>query len=198
MILPTDPTECRDFLSSWIDENAPPSLYGTASTPFQGHWGGRDGGFESDGHRQWYETCVALGWTAPSWPVAYGGGGMSTAQSRIWKEELLARGLPLPLVGFGLTMIGPILLEEGNEAQKKHHLPKIATGEIRWCQGYSEPGAGSDLASLRCKAELDGDHYVVNGQKIWTSHADKSDWIFCLVPSSTASPSCSSTWTRPG
>jgi acyl-CoA dehydrogenase len=171
----------RADLCAWLDAHAPASLYGTASTPFQGHWGGRDSAFESEDHKRWFECCLTLGWTAPGWPKAYGGGGMPIGHVRVWKQELGKRGLPLPLVGFGLTMIGPILLVEGSETQKAEHLPKIASGEIRWCQGYSEPNAGSDLASLACKAVRDGDDYLVNGQKIWTSHADQSDWIFCLV-----------------
>jgi alkylation response protein AidB-like acyl-CoA dehydrogenase len=89
--------------------------------------------------------------------------------------------IPQPLIGFGLTMIGPTLLQFGNEEQKKEHLPRICGGEIRWCQGYSEPGAGSDLASLQTRAEGEGDHFVVTGQKVWTSYADESDWIFALV-----------------
>ena len=175
-----------DELGAWIDEHAPDSLYGTASTPFQGHWGGRDCSFPSDAHRQWFETCLAHGLTAPDWPTAYGGAGWEPQRARAWKRALTQRMLPLPLVGFGLTMIGPILLQEGSEAQKAAHLPRIVDGTIRWCQGYSEPNAGSDLASLGTRAVLDGDHYVVNGQKIWTSHADQSDWIFCLVRTSDA------------
>ena len=174
-------TSFRDELRRWLDASAPESLHHTASTPFQGHWGGRRGHFRSDDAQHWFERCLARGWTAPRWPRAYGGADMSVEDHRVWKEELSARGLPLPLVGFGLTMIGPILLAEGTEAQKAEHLPKIVRGEIRWCQGYSEPEAGSDLASLRTRAVIDGDHLVVNGQKIWTSHADESDWIFCLV-----------------
>lgn len=127
---------------------------------------------------------LAQGWTAPGWPSAYGGGGLSDDEQRILQEEIRRLGLPLPLVGFGLTMIGPILLAHGNEAQKQEHLTAIVRGEIRWCQGYSEPEAGSDLASLRARAVVDGDDLVVNGQKLWTSHAEVSDWIFCLVRTS--------------
>ncbi|MDP6932315.1 MAG: acyl-CoA dehydrogenase family protein, partial [Myxococcota bacterium] len=100
---------------------------------------------------------------------------------RVFRQELRARGLPLPLVGFGLTMIGPILLVEGTDEQKREHLPRIVRGELRWCQGYSEPGAGSDLANLRMRAVRDGEEFVVDGQKVWTSHAEHADWIFCLV-----------------
>jgi alkylation response protein AidB-like acyl-CoA dehydrogenase len=171
----------RAELKAWLADNAPASLHHTATSPFHGHWGGRTQDFASEDQRLWFERCLARGWTAPTWPKAYGGAEMTVAEHRIWKEELIALGMPLPLVGFGLTMIGPILLSEGTEAQKAEHVPKIVRGEIRWCQGYSEPDAGSDLASLRTRGVIDGDEMVVSGQKIWTSHADDSDWIFCLV-----------------
>ena len=181
----SDPEQFRLDLGSWLEDNAPKSLWETVSTPFQGHWGGRNSDFETSDHQLWFERSLALGWTAPAWPRKFGGGGMSAAHHRVFVEELRSRGLPLPLVGFGLTMIGPILLAAGNDEQKTAHLPKIARGEIRWCQGYSEPNAGSDLANLRTKAERDGDDFIVSGQKVWTSHADKSDWIFCLVRTKT-------------
>ena len=171
----------RNEVRTWFEEHAPLALRHTASTPFHGHWGGRNGDFESDDHRIWFERCLARGWTAPAWPTAYGGGGLSPDDYDIWREELARLGLPLPLVGFGLTMIGPILLEEGDDEQKRKHLPGIVEGRVRWCQGYSEPGAGSDLASLRTRAIRHGDDFIVDGQKIWTSHAELSDWIFCLV-----------------
>jgi acyl-CoA dehydrogenase len=175
----TDPH--RTELRGWLEDNAPRALWHTATRPFQGHWGGRNKDFESDDHAVWFERCLARGWTAPHWPRAYGGGGMTAAEHRIWQEELARIGVPQPLIGFGLTMIGPILLEEGDEAQKRLHLPRIARGEVRWSQGYSEPGAGSDLASLRTRAVRDGDALVIDGQKTWTSHADLADWMFCLV-----------------
>ncbi len=121
------------------------------------------------------------GWTVPTWPVAYGGGGLDTPLFLILLEELQRIHARPPLGGMGVSMIGPTLLEYGTEEQKLRHLPKIASGEIAWCQGYSEPGAGSDLASLQTKAEDQGDHYLVNGSKIWTSGAHHADWIFCLV-----------------
>ena len=173
----------RDFQAevvAFIEQHAPRELWGTATSPFQGHWGGREGSV-SAAHQSWFEAALAQGWTAPTWPKAYGGGGLSRAEGRILGEALNARGIPRPLVGFGLSMIGPIILAYGSEAQKQQHLPRIIRGEVRWCQGYSEPGAGSDLAALACRAERDGDVFVVNGQKIWTSFAEKADWIFCLV-----------------
>ena len=160
--LAAEPEQFRSDLCAWLEAQAPRSLWETVTTPFQGHWGGRNSGFETADHQDWFERCLALGWTAPAWPKEYGGAAMGPAHHRIFVEELRARGLPLPLVGFGLTMIGPILLAAGNEAQKAEHLPKIVRGDIRWCQGYSEPNAGSDLANLRTRAERDGDDFIVS------------------------------------
>ncbi len=176
----------RAEVRAWLDACAPPALHHTASSPFQGYWGGRGAAFETDDHRRWFEAALARGWTAPTWPTRYGGGGLSAAEGQILGEELDRLGMPRPLVGFGLVMLGPVLLRYGSEAQRSEHLPAIVRGEVRWCQGYSEPGSGSDLASLQTRAVREGEHYVVNGQKIWTSFADRSDWIFCLVRTSTA------------
>jgi len=129
---------------------------------------------------KWHKALYARGWVAPSWPKEYGGTGWSTTEKQIFAEELALAGAPV-LMPFGLDMVGPVIFSLGNEAQKKQHLPGILNGDVWWCQGYSEPGAGSDLASLKTKAVRDGDHYVVNGQKIWTSFAHLSDWMFCLV-----------------
>ena len=123
----------------------------------------------------------ARGWTVPTWPKEYGGGGLSKAEGKVLAQEMKRIGARSPLSSFGIWMLGPALLKFGNEEQKKKYLPEIARGEIRWCQGYSEPGAGSDLAALATKCEDKGDHYLVNGQKVWTSYADQADWIFCLV-----------------
>jgi alkylation response protein AidB-like acyl-CoA dehydrogenase len=130
---------------------------------------------------------ASRGWTVPDWPKEYGGGGLSAAETKILKEEMASLGCRPPLTSFGISMLGPALLKYGTEEQKKKYLTEIARGEIRWCQGYSEPGAGSDLAGLQTKAEDKGDHYLVNGQKVWTSYADEADWIFCLVRTSTES-----------
>jgi len=171
----------RREVGAWLDARAPASLVGTARSPFDGFWGGRRAAFPTDDHRRWFEVMLSRGWTAPSWPTAYDGGGLSLPEERALREEMNARKLPRPLVGLGLAMIGPILLLEGTEAQKREHVTKIVRGEIRWCQGYSEPGAGSDLAGLSTRAVRDGDHFVIDGQKVWTSYAEVSDWIFCLA-----------------
>lgn len=130
--------------------------------------------------RNWQATLAARGWSVPHWPVQYGGADWSAEQHQIFTEECVAAGAPLAS-GFGNNMIGPIIIARGSEEQKAKHLPPIVHGERLWCQGYSEPGAGSDLAALRTRAVLDGDHYVVDGQKLWTTQAHWADWMFCLV-----------------
>src|SRR5207342_3334048 len=175
----------RSETRSWLEANCPAEM----RTPMRGEkdlcWGGRHFQFQSDAQKQWLDVMGSRGWTVPDWPTEYGGGGLSPAEAKILKEEMRDLGCRPPLTSFGISMLGPALLKFGNEEQKKKYLTEIARGEIRWCQGYSEPGAGSDLAGLQTKAEDKGDHYVVNGQKVWTSYADKADWIFCLVRTST-------------
>lgn len=171
----------RRDVAAWLQASAPMSIAGTMLSNDEGIWGGRKAVFPSPDARRWLEIMAERGWTAPAWPREYGGGGLSAPEAKVLQQELARLRLPPPLVGFGLTMIGPTLLQYGTEEQKREHLPKICRGEIRWCQGYSEPDAGSDLASLKTRALLDGDHLVVTGQKVWTSYADKSDWIFALV-----------------
>lgn len=171
----------RADIAAWIDANCPASLRGRPMEEGSIVWGGRKWTFAEDDQRLWMERAISRGLTAPRWPVEYGGGGLSRAQEKIYREEMARIGAPPPLESFGLWMLGPALLEFGNPAQKAEHLPRITRGEIRWCQGYSEPGAGSDLANVQTRAEDMGDHWLVNGQKIWTSYADKADWIFALV-----------------
>lgn len=151
-------------------------------------WGGRTGRFFSDDARLWMTRMAERGWTAPTWPREYGGGGLSKDEARILEQELQRLGCRTALKSLGIWMLGPALLQYGNEDQKREHLPKMTRGEIRWCQGYSEPAAGSDLASLQTRAVRDGDEYIVDGQKVWTSHADKADWIFCLVRTNPEAP----------
>ena len=150
-------------------------------SPDEEVWGGRNAVFPSDDAKLWMQRAAERGWTAPTWPREYGGGGLSGAEAKILAEEMRSLGCRPPLKSLGLWMLGPLLLEVGSEEQKREHIPKIVRGEIRWCQGFSEPGAGSDLASLQTRAVRDGAEWVVDGQKVWTSHADESDWIFCLV-----------------
>jgi alkylation response protein AidB-like acyl-CoA dehydrogenase len=172
----TDLSAFRREARDWIAARCPRELHGTEER-FDG---GRKAPL-SGAYRAWFDACCERGWTVPGWPKAYGGAGLGRAEQRILREEMANLGAPPPLGGMGVTMIGPTLLEFGSEAQKQTHLTRIARGEVRWCQGYSEPGAGSDLASLKTRAEDKGDHYLINGSKIWTSGADLADWIFCLV-----------------
>lgn len=170
----------RKTVRDWLEDNCPPSMR-TPMPESETPWGGRRATYKNPDTRLWLERMGAKGWTAPLWPREYGGGGLTKAENRILQEELRRIRARPALYSFGIWMLGPALLEYGNEEQKKEHLPKIVRGEIRWCQGYSEPGAGSDLAGLQTFAEDRGDHYVVNGQKVWTSYANHADWIFCLV-----------------
>jgi alkylation response protein AidB-like acyl-CoA dehydrogenase len=156
-----------------------------APTDPEAVWGGRAFQGSDDPQIVWMRRMAEKGWTAPTWPKEYGGGGLSPAQARVLERELAAGRYRSPLASFGIWMLGPVLLEYANEEQKREHLPKIIRGEIRWCQGYSEPGAGSDLASLATRCEDKGDHWLINGQKIWTSYANKADWCFCLVRTDT-------------
>lgn len=133
-----------------------------------------------EGHERWHSILNARGWLAPNWPRAYGGCAWNAVERHIFEEECCRAHAPR-IVPFGLTMLGPVLQKFGSDAQRDYFLPRILSGEHWWCQGYSEPGAGSDLASLRTRAVRDGDHYVVNGQKTWTTLGQYANWIFCLV-----------------
>lgn len=168
-------TEVRD----WVAANFPPSLKG------KGPAMGPERGKETADQKAWRLAVGEKGWGVPTWPKQYGGGGLSPAEARVVNQEFGRAGAYNPIVGMGTMMFGPTLLEYGNEEQKKRHIPLIANGEIQWCQGFSEPGAGSDLAALQTRAEDKGDHFLVNGQKIWTSGAQWADWCFCLVRTDT-------------
>lgn len=176
-------TETRD----WLEENCPASMR-TRMVAGEDVGGGRKRKSTNPDAYVWLERMAEKGWTAPTWPKEYRGGGLPKDEFLILLEELQRIKARPPLGGMGITMIGPTLLEYGTEDQKKRHLPSIINGDIAWCQGYSEPGAGSDLASLQTKAESQGDHYLVNGSKIWTSGAMHADWIFCLVRTDTQVP----------
>jgi len=166
---------------AWLEANCPDEMRRPMKAESDAVWGGRKAVFQSEAQKTWLDRMAAKGWTVPEWPVAYGGGGLSKAEAKVLREEMGRIKARSPLVSFGIWMLGPALLKYGNEEQKLEHLPKIARGEIRWAQGYSEPNAGSDLAALMTRCEDKGDHYLVNGQKIWTSYADQADWIFVLV-----------------
>ena len=174
----------RETTRAWLEENCPPGARG----PGEVSNGSTKIVIEDSDTRLWLERMVEKGWTVPSWPKAYGGGGLSTAEYVILLEEMKRISGRPALSGFGTSMIGPTLLEYGTEEQKLRHLPRIARAEVEWCQGYSEPGAGSDLASLQTRAMLDGDNYVINGSKIWTSGAHNADWMFILVRTNPDAP----------
>jgi acyl-CoA dehydrogenase len=170
----------RDETRRWLAANAPASMYAPLTAAENLCWGGRKTRYPGDVMR-WLHLMAERGWTAPTWPREYGGGGLTKDQAKVLREEMAKLRLRPALMGFGLEMIGPLLLQVGSEELKREHLPRIVRGEIRWCQGYSEPGSGSDLASLQTRALRDGDEFVVNGQKVWTSYGDKADWMFLLV-----------------
>ena len=175
---PTALDAFRTEARNWIAATFPPSLRGHQQAYMMGDpaVAAADGDFE-----RWRKAMGERGWGTPTWPREYGGGGLSREEAKALTQELAAAGAWNPIGGMGTMMFGPTLLEYGNEAQKRTHLPPISRGEIRWCQGFSEPGAGSDLASLQTKCEDRGDHWLVNGQKVWTSGAQHADWCFCLV-----------------
>jgi acyl-CoA dehydrogenase len=155
----------RAELRAWLESNCPPEMREPAAED-DICWGGHRFAFQSEAQKLWLERCAERGLTVPTWPKEYGGAGFAREDAAILKEEMQRIHARPPLVSFGIWMLGPALLKFGAPGQKATHLPRIARGEIRWCQGYSEPGAGSDLASLRTKAEDRGDHFLVNGQKI--------------------------------
>ena len=176
--------EFRLETRQWLETHCPASLR-TPMSEREVVWGGRNATFPSDDAQRWLHAMGERGWTAPTWPRSYGGGGLTAEQNAVLQEELRRIKARPPLYSFGLWMFGPVLLEFGSEEQKQRFLPPIVRGETRWCQGYSEPGAGSDLASLATRCEDHGEHFLINGQKIWTSYANLADWMFCLVRTDT-------------
>lgn len=177
----SDLEQFRTQTRAWLEENCPAEMRDGDDTEESVCWGGKKWEFKSDAQKVWLDRMAQKGWTVPAWPKEYGGGGLSKEEVKILKSEMRALKARSPLQSFGIWMLGPALLEYGTHEQKLHFLPPIARGEIRWAQGYSEPNAGSDLASVQCKCEDKGDHWLINGQKVWTSYADKADWIFVLV-----------------
>ncbi|WP_114521682.1 acyl-CoA dehydrogenase family protein [Altererythrobacter sp. ZODW24] len=177
----SDLDQFRQETRDWLEANCPPEMRQPVRDEGDVYWGGRRAKFKSDAQKSWFEACAAKGYTVPAWPKEYGGAGLDGPQSKVLRQEMSRIGARPPLSSFGIWMLGPALLKFGTEEQKIHYLNEIAQGKIRWCQGYSEPGSGSDLVSMQTFGEDKGDHWVVNGQKIWTSYADEADWIFCLV-----------------
>ncbi len=171
----------RSETRAWLEANCPAEMREPVRDEDDIYWGGRNATFKNDAQKAWFDACVEKGYTVPAWPKEYGGAGLNPPQAKILREEMARIGARSPLSSFGIWMLGPALLQFGTEGQKQRFLNEIARGEIRWCQGYSEPGSGSDLVSMQTYGEDKGDHWVINGQKIWTSYADAADWIFCLV-----------------
>ncbi len=171
----------RSETREWLEANCPAEMREPVRDEGDVYWGGRKATFKNDAQKSWFEACVAKGYTVPAWPKEYGGAGLSAPEAKVLREEMSRIGARPPLSSFGIWMLGPALLQFGTEGQKQRFLNEIARGEIRWCQGYSEPGSGSDLVSMQTFGEDKGDHWIVNGQKVWTSYADEADWIFCLV-----------------
>ena len=177
----------RQEVREWLETHCPVSQRQPIVREEQ-IWAGSQATFPSADAQAWFEAMRDRGWTAPSWPAEYGGGGLDPDRARILEQEMARLRCRPPLYDMGLWMLGPALLAYGSPEQKATHLPRIVRGEVRWAQGYSEPGAGSDLASLSTRALDAGDHFVVSGTKIWTTRADVADWIFCLVRTDADAP----------
>lgn len=174
----------RAEVAAWLEANCPASM----RRPIVAEemvWGGSQLAFQTEDQRLWFERCQERGWFAPGWPKEYGGGGLAPKQVRVLEEEMARLGCRQPQYNLGVWMLGPVLLEVGTEEQKREHLIPMMQGRTRWCQGFSEPNAGSDLASLKTSAKRvhgdAGEAYIVNGSKIWTSYGDQSDWMYALV-----------------
>ena len=177
-------TDLEDFrleTRKWLEENCPPSMRKPMKDASDYFWGGRNATFHSEDQKIWFERMLEKKWIVPYWDTKYGGGGLSREENIILTQEMTRLGCRKPIFSFGISMLGPALHKFANEEQKMRFLTEITAGKTWWCQGYSEPNAGSDLAGLQTKAEDKGDHYLVNGSKVWTSYANKADWIFCLV-----------------
>ncbi|HEU0196649.1 MAG TPA: acyl-CoA dehydrogenase family protein [Nevskiaceae bacterium] len=183
----TDTDPFRAEVRAWLEANCPASM----RKPLVADdivWSGSQLGFKTEDQRLWFERTRDRGWFAPGWPREYGGGGLTAKQARVVEEEMRRLHCRPPQFNLGVWMLGPVLLEFGSEAQKKEHLIPMMQGRVRWCQGFSEPNAGSDLASLKTAAVRDGDDFVVNGSKIWTSYGDKADWMYGLVRTDPKAP----------
>ena len=170
--------EFRQEARTWLDENCPPGMRLPQDGVDGPAWGSPEFNEAAD---LWRVRMAEKGWTCPTWPVDFGGGGLDPDQTKVLRQEMNRIGTSNPVMSFGTHMLGPVLLEYASDEQKKRFLPDITAGKVVWAQGYSEPGSGSDLASLQTRAVRDGDEFVINGQKIWTTNADQADWMFCLV-----------------
>jgi len=177
----SDLDQFRQETRTWLEANCPEAMRQPVAGFEDIYNGGRVPEMDHPDQKVWCDRMADKGWTVPHWPKEYGGGGLSAEEVKVLRQEMSRIGARQALDSFGISMLGPALLQFGTQEQKLEHLPPICRGEIRWCQGYSEPNAGSDLASLATRADDKGDHYLINGQKVWTSYADKADWIFCLV-----------------
>ncbi len=185
----TDLKTFRAETRAWLEANYPESLRKPVKNQEKEvYWGGRNPYFHTPDTKLWFDRMYEKGWAVPHWPTEYGGGGLSKQEQKVLREEMARLGCRPPIFSFGISMLGPALLKFGNEHQKMKYLNEITAGKVWWCQGYSEPGAGSDLAGLQTSAEDMGDHYLVNGQKVWTSYADSADMIFCLVRTDPEAP----------
>ena len=167
-------------VDAWIENNCPPSMR-TPMPVSEQVWASSDNKFPNADSKSWFDAMVSKGWCTPEWPVEFGGGGLSFEETKILRSRLKFFGCRPAQINFGISMLGPVILKYGTDNQKKEFLPKISRGEIWWCQGFSEPGAGSDLANVSTSAKLQGNEYIINGSKIWTSEANKADWMYCLV-----------------
>ncbi len=179
--------EFRKEVRAWLEANCPPAMR-TPTPDGALIFGGRQVSFQSEDQRLWFERMRDKGWFAPDWPAEYGGGGLSAEQTAVLEAEMRRLHCRPAQINLGIWMLGPVILEFGTEEQKQTLLRPMTRGEIRWCQGFSEPNAGSDLASLKTSAVEQGDHFLVNGTKIWTSYGDKSDWMYALVRTDPAAP----------
>ena len=177
----SDLEQFRAQTREWLDANCPPSQRLPVMEFDDKCWGGTKWRFVNEEQKIWLDVMAERGWTAPDWPAEYGGGGLNKEECKILREEMYRIDARPPLFSMGLSMIGPALLQYGSEELKRQHIPNIVKGKIWWCQGYSEPNFGSDLAGLQTRCEDKEDHFLVNGQKVWTSYAERADWMFCLV-----------------
>lgn len=183
----SDLTQFREEVRAWLEENCPMSLR-TPTPDGELIWGGSDVNFTFEDQRLWFERMRDKNWFCPTWSTEVGGGGLSAKENSILESEMRRLKCRPPQINLGIWMLGPVLLQHGSDEQKKQFLTPMTRGKVRWCQGFSEPNAGSDLASIRTSAVDKGDHYLVNGSKIWTSYGDKSDWMYALVRTDPSAP----------